>query len=63
MCTSLAGVPSMPTIPGMEQFLGVIRHSTAHDSSKHWVGKKVLVVGTSSSGFDTAFDFCQSTSS
>ena len=57
MATSLCGVPMTPDIPGMADFKGgVIRHSTAHDSSRDFVGKKVCVVGTSSSGFDTAFD-------
>ncbi|KAM0190642.1 hypothetical protein ACHAPI_009314 [Fusarium lateritium] len=56
MATSLCGVPYMPTIPGMDQFKGEIRHSSAHDSSRDFVGKRVCVVGTSSSGFDTAFD-------
>ncbi|KAL4987126.1 hypothetical protein BDW68DRAFT_178186 [Aspergillus falconensis] len=40
----------------MADFKGVLRHSTAHDSLRDFVGKKVCVVGTSSSGFDTAFD-------
>lgn len=57
MATSLCGVPYLPDIPGMDQFKGgQIRHSSAHDSSRNFVGKKVCVVGTSSSGFDTAFD-------
>ncbi|KAF2014260.1 FAD/NAD(P)-binding domain-containing protein [Aaosphaeria arxii CBS 175.79] len=57
MATSLCGAPSTPVIPGMASYKGgVIRHSTAHDSSREFVGKKVCVVGTSSSGFDTAFD-------
>ncbi|KAF2996765.1 hypothetical protein E8E14_003597 [Neopestalotiopsis sp. 37M] len=57
MATSLCGVPYLPDIPGMDQFKGgEIRHSSAHDSSRDFVGKKVCVVGTSSSGFDTAFD-------
>ncbi|GKZ36830.1 hypothetical protein AbraIFM66950_008062 [Aspergillus brasiliensis] len=57
MATSLCGVPMTPNIPGMADFKGgVIRHSTAHDSARDFVGKKVCVVGTSSSGFDTAFD-------
>ncbi|GLA46276.1 hypothetical protein AnigIFM63604_009748 [Aspergillus niger] len=57
MATSLCGVPMTPEIPGMADFkAGVIRHSTAHDSAREFVGKKVCVVGTSSSGFDTAFD-------
>ncbi|KAL4970487.1 flavin-containing monooxygenase [Aspergillus stella-maris] len=56
MATSLCGVPMTPSIPGMADFKGVIRHSSAHDSSRDFIGKKVCVVGTSSSGFDTAFD-------
>lgn len=57
MATSLCGVPMTPVIPGMADWkAGVYRHSTAHDSSRDFVGKKVLVVGTSSSGFDTAYD-------
>lgn len=59
IATSLAGVPMSPTIPNRELFKGTVRHSTEHDSSRHWVGKKVLVVGTSSSGFDTAYDFAR----
>ena len=59
LATSLAGVPYAPNIPGMEKFKGTIRHSTEHHSSREWVGKKVLVVGTSSSGFDTAYDFAR----
>ncbi|KAK4937548.1 hypothetical protein LTR10_021840 [Elasticomyces elasticus] len=57
MATSLCGVPLTPVIPGMANHnRGVIRHSTSHDSARDFVGKKVCVVGTSSSGFDTAFD-------
>lgn len=57
MATSLCGTPMLPAIPGMADFkAGAIRHSTAHDSARDFVDKKVCVVGTSSSGFDTAFD-------
>jgi cation diffusion facilitator CzcD-associated flavoprotein CzcO len=57
MATSLRGVPTNPVIPGMTEWKGgVYRHSTSHDSSREWVGKRVLVVGTSSSGMDTAYD-------
>ncbi|KAE8370291.1 putative flavo protein [Aspergillus caelatus] len=59
LATSLAGVPFVPDIPGIEEFRGTVRHSTHHSSSRDWVGKKVLVVGTSSSGFDTAYDFAR----
>nr|BDD69309.1 probable indole-3-pyruvate monooxygenase [Verruciconidia persicina] len=54
MATSLCGLPSIPAVPGMKDFKGEIRHSSSHDSSRGF--KKVCVVGTSSSGFDTAFD-------
>lgn len=57
MATSLCGIPLIPVIPGMADYKGgIIRHSTAHDSAREFTGKKVCVVGTSSSGFDTAFD-------
>jgi len=57
MATSLCGSPSTPVIPGMADYkAGIFRHSSVHDSSRNFVGKKVCVVGTSSSGFDTAFD-------
>ncbi|TXT05778.1 uncharacterized protein COLE_07098 [Cutaneotrichosporon oleaginosum] len=56
MATSLCGIPMIPQVPGRELWKGTARHSTQHDSSRNWIGKKVLVVGTSSSGFDTAYD-------
>lgn len=59
MATSLCGLPNMPKTPGEEVFKGTVRHSTQHDSSKAWIGKKVLVVGTSSSGMDSAYDFAR----
>ncbi|KAJ5712786.1 hypothetical protein N7493_009254 [Penicillium malachiteum] len=56
MATSLCGVPSTPNVPGMANFRGVVRHSSAHKSARDFVGKKFCVVGTSSSGFDTAYE-------
>ena len=57
MGTLLAGAPYPPAIPGLEQFKGNICTWTEHGSSSECVGNKVLVVGISSSGFDTAYDF------
>ncbi|KAL1856424.1 hypothetical protein VTK73DRAFT_8281 [Phialemonium thermophilum] len=56
MATSLCGNAYTPEIPGMAEFQGVIRHSTQHDSARAFAGKKVCVVGSSSSAFDTAYD-------
>ena len=56
MATSLCGVPTTPIVPGMDKWKGLIRHSTTHDSARAFKGKRVLVVGTSSSGMDTAYD-------
>lgn len=56
MATSLCGVPYTPSVPGMAEFRGIVRHSSAHSSAREFVGKKVCVVGTSSSGFDTAYE-------
>lgn len=56
MATSLCGVPYTPSVPGINEFRGVVRHSSAHSSAREFVGKKVCVVGTSSSGFDTAYE-------
>ncbi|KAL2810612.1 hypothetical protein BJX63DRAFT_434128 [Aspergillus granulosus] len=56
MATSLCGVPHTPAVPGMGDFRGVIQHSSMHKSVRGFAGKKVCVVGTSSSGFDTAYE-------
>lgn len=45
---------AMPTVPGAEDFNGVIVHSSKYRGSQHFAGKKVLVVGTGSSGMDIA---------
>lgn len=54
MATSLCGVPLTPVVPGLSEWKGVARHSTDHVTAKGF--KRVLVVGTSSSGFDTAYE-------
>jgi cation diffusion facilitator CzcD-associated flavoprotein CzcO len=51
------GQPRMPKpVPGQDTFPGHITHGFHFDSGKKWKGKKALVVGTSSSGMDIAFD-------
>ncbi|KAL0574959.1 hypothetical protein V5O48_007004 [Marasmius crinis-equi] len=45
-CTGVAaGIPNMPSYPGMDAFKGQIIHSFHHKSAKDHVGKKVVIVG------------------
>ncbi|KAG7099769.1 hypothetical protein E1B28_001581 [Marasmius oreades] len=58
-CTGLAaGVPNMPSYPGMDQFKGQIIHSFDHKSAADHAGKKVVVIGACTSAHDIAADFC-----
>ncbi|KZO89563.1 monooxygenase protein [Calocera viscosa TUFC12733] len=51
------GTPRIPDpLPGQETFPTSILHSTQYKSGKAWKNQNVLVVGTSSSGFDIAYD-------
>ena len=54
--TGFNRLPSMPTVPGAEDFEGYIAHSAEYRGSSRFAGKKVLVVGTASSGMDLAKD-------
>lgn len=56
MATSLFGEPSSPQLPGRDTFAGTVLHSTEYDGGIQFEGKKVLVVGASSSGLDIAHD-------
>jgi cation diffusion facilitator CzcD-associated flavoprotein CzcO len=53
--TGLNGEIRMPQIPGMESFEDKITHSTGFvDASPKYAGRKVIVVGTGTSGHDIA---------
>jgi cation diffusion facilitator CzcD-associated flavoprotein CzcO len=56
MATSLFGEPSSPSFPGRDTFAGTVLHSTEYRNGAEFQGKKVLVVGASSSGLDIAHD-------
>jgi cation diffusion facilitator CzcD-associated flavoprotein CzcO len=51
-----SGNPSPPEIPGNETFRGVITHSSVYRGAEDLEGKRVVVVGTGSSGIDIAED-------
>jgi cation diffusion facilitator CzcD-associated flavoprotein CzcO len=54
--TGFNRLPAMPAVPGADKFEGYISHSAAYRGSEQFKGKKVLVVGTGSSGMDLAKD-------
>src|SRR5262249_41996845 len=56
MATGVSGIPSLPDIPTLRNFKGVILHSSKYQDGDAWRGKKVLVIGTGNSGHDIAQD-------
>jgi putative flavoprotein involved in K+ transport len=48
--------PIVPDLPGLGEFRGEVRHSGDYGSGLHWQGKRVLVLGTGTSGHDVAQD-------
>jgi putative flavoprotein involved in K+ transport len=52
----VAGRPRMPQAPGLEDFEGEVIHTHDYTEGSRWRGKKVLVLGTGTSGHDIAQD-------
>lgn len=48
--------PILPELPGLRDFKGEVRHSGAYGSGLDWRGKRVLILGTGTSGHDVAQD-------
>ena len=57
LATGMSGVPNVPQIPGVDEFAGSVRHSSAHGGGREFAGRKALVVGSCNSGHDIAQDF------
>jgi putative flavoprotein involved in K+ transport len=57
LATGMSGVPNVPEIPGVDDFAGTVRHSSAHGGGREFAGAKALVVGACNSGHDIAQDF------
>jgi cation diffusion facilitator CzcD-associated flavoprotein CzcO len=52
--TGVSSIPSIPKIPGLDAFAGAKVHSGTFANAKQWRGKKALVLGSGTSGHDTA---------
>lgn len=50
------GRPRIPELPGLGAYNGEVLHSTEFKSGAAYAGKRVLVVGTSTTGHDIALD-------
>lgn len=56
MATGASDIANRPHIQGLENFIGTALHSTEYDGASAWSGKKVIVLGTGTSGHDIAQD-------
>ena len=55
LCTGISK-PNIPKLSGIENFNGVVIHSSEYKNSHKFMNQKVLVVGCGSSGIDIAND-------
>jgi cation diffusion facilitator CzcD-associated flavoprotein CzcO len=55
LATSVSGTPNIPVIDGIENFKGLVLHSSRFAAGKQWSGRPVAVFGTGTS----AHDICQ----
>jgi lactate dehydrogenase-like 2-hydroxyacid dehydrogenase len=56
MATGVSGSPRMPEFPGRDNFEGTVLHSSHYSDGEDFRGKRVLVIGSGTSGHDTAHD-------
>lgn len=54
VATGQSGRPSVPVIPGQDEFRGVQQHSSEHSGAGDHAGKKVVIVGANNSAHDIA---------
>jgi putative flavoprotein involved in K+ transport len=52
--TGVSSIPHTPDLPGLADFAGTRVHSGAFKDAGQWKGRKVLVLGTGTSGHDVA---------
>lgn len=56
MATSVSGTPNIPKIPTLDQFKGVVVHSSKFRHGSKWRNRPILIVGTGTSAHDIAQD-------
>jgi cation diffusion facilitator CzcD-associated flavoprotein CzcO len=56
LATGVSGIPSLPELPGLQNFAGTVMHSSRYTDGEDWKGRRALVIGTGNSGHDIAQD-------
>jgi cation diffusion facilitator CzcD-associated flavoprotein CzcO len=56
MATGVSGIPLVPHLEGIERFAGTVTHTSDYTDGAPYAGRRVLVVGSGSSGHDIAQD-------
>jgi len=56
LATGVSGIPSLPDLPGLNDFRGAVLHSSQYTDGEDWQGKRAIVIGTGNSGHDIAHD-------
>ena len=56
MATGVSGIPNVPRIPALDGFTGQVLHAHEYADAEPWRGKRVVVIGTGTSGHDIAQD-------
>jgi len=59
MATGYNAVPKLPSIPGLDRFLGTAIHAGAYKNAEPYQGKRTLVVGCGNSGAEIALDLAE----
>ena len=59
LATGMAGVPQMPSIPGMDSFAGEQHHSSRHATGEPYAGKRCVVIGSNNSAHDICADLVE----
>ena len=56
LATGVSGIPNVPRIAELEGFAGKVIHSGEYRDGEPWRGRRVVVIGTGTSGHDIAQD-------
>ncbi|EFJ16324.1 hypothetical protein SELMODRAFT_422043 [Selaginella moellendorffii] len=56
LATGMSGFPNVPRVPGQEEFVGDLHHSSKHPGGEAYKGKRAVILGSNNSAHDIAAD-------